>query len=536
MTSELFPSILQLLGGLALFIYGVIYLSEGLEKVAGSQLLTFLEKTTGSRLKGFFFGAIATALLQSSSMLMVTMIGLINAGMLSLEQAIGIMLGQEIGTTITGQLVAFNIKGFELVFLIFGFYLLFFNQNKKWQSVGQPLFGIGLVFLGMSMMSVAGHSFSDMPVFQQIVQTLSRNVLLGVLVGAVFTSILQSSSAMTGLVIALGISRSITLTVAVSLILGANIGTCITGWLASLKSSVNARRASYAQIFINIGGVLLFLPFITPFAQFVSRTSADLPRQIANAHSIFNIIVSLLLFPLVKPLTKLVKKVIKGSGDQKEAVKTKYLDERFLGIPFVAVSIAKKEVLRLGKITHAMLKNAEKGYVQGKTKFASKVLEQEPDVDEISHIVNHFMEMVPGEKLNIEEHKMLERLKHLVTDIERVGDHAVNLAEFAIQMEKKDIKISKFARHELKEFFKVVDCTYAMSLKAFAEQDFSLIDQVVQNEDEVDHLEKKCKRGHIQRLRKGLCQPEADPIYVETLRNLERISDHAYNIALSLKY
>ena len=533
---NIFQTILQTIGGLAIFVYGVTLLSEGLEKVAGDKLLTFLEKTTGNRVKGFFFGVVAVGLLQSSGMLMVTMIGLINAGMMTLEQSIGIMLGQEIGTTVTGQMVAFNLKSYDLVFLAIGFYLLFFTKNKKWQMVGQPLFGFGLVFIGINMMAEAGKTFSQLPAFQELLITISRNTVMGVLIGTIFTALLQSSSAMTGLVIALGKSNSISLVVAIALILGANIGSCIMGWLASIRSTLNAKRASYAQILINIGGVLLFLPFIPQFTNFIATTSSDLPRQIANAHTIFNIVVSLVLFPLVKPLTKFVKKIVGGNKEENKEKKTRYLDDRFLNTPFVAVAIAKKEVLRLGKLTHAMLKNAEKSYVQGKTKFASRVLEQEPDVDEISHLVNHFMEAVPGEKLNTEEHKMLERLKHLVTDIERVGDHSVNLAEFALQMEKKNIKISKFARHELKEFFKVVDCTYAMSLKAFAEQDYSLIDQVVQNEDEVDRLEKKCKRGHVQRLRKGLCQPEADPIYVETLRNLERISDHAYNIALSLKY
>jgi phosphate:Na+ symporter len=242
------------------------------------------------------------------------------------------------------------------------------------------------------------------------------------------------------------------------------------------------------------------------------------------------------MIPFVSLLARLFKKIIPSGPEKEEKKLTKYLDDRFLNTPFVAVSLAKEEVLRLGRLTLEMLKDAEKGYLQGKLKSAQAVLEQEPDVDQICHIVTRFMEDVPGEKLNLAEHAMLERLKHLVTDIERVGDHAVNLAEFARQIEKKDIKISKTARKELKEFFKIVSDTYAMSLKAFKKEDYSLVEQVVQNEDEVDRLEKKCKRGHVERLRKGLCQPEADPIFVETLRNLERISDHSYNIALSLKY
>ena len=533
---DVFYSLLQLSGGLSIFIYGVQLLSDGLEKVAGTRLLSFLEKATGNSIKRLLFGTVAVGLLQSSSMLMVTILGLINASMLTLEQAIGIMLGSEIGTTITGQLVAFNLKGIELVFLVIGFYLTVSNQKSKWRMIGQPLFGIGLVFLGMKMMSSAGQSFGQIPAFRTLLEALSQNIVLGVLAGALFTSILQSSSAMTGLVIAMGSANSITLIAAISLILGANIGTCVTGWIASFKSSLNAKRASYAQIFINIGGVLLFLPFIIPFSNFIATTSALLPRQIANAHTIFNVIVSLLMLPIVKPMTKMVKKVIRGTEKEEKRKATKYIDIQFLASPFVAVSIAKAEVLRMGWLTYKMLKEAERSFLLGKTKPASAVLQKEPDIDEISHQVNHFMEDIPGEKLNPEERSLLERLKHLVTDIERVGDHAVNLAEFALQMDKKAIKITKYAHKELELLFTAVLENYGVALKAFKKNDHTLMNQVVQSEDEVDKMEKKFKRNHVERLRQGLCQPEADPIYIETLRNLERISDHSYNIVLSIIY
>ncbi len=533
---SIIESLLTLLSGLAIFIFGIQFLSEGLEKVAGTRLLTFLEKVAGNRIKSLLFGAFSVGLLQSSGMLMVTMIGLINASMLTLEQAVGIMLGSEIGTTFTGQLVAFNLKGINLVFLVVGFYLTFVNQNKKWQLIGQPLFGIGLVFIGMKQMSTGGDGISQLPFFQNLLEILSHHLVLGVLAGSVFTAILNSSTAMTGLVIAMGKSNNISLLAAISLILGANIGSCITGWLASRKSSTNAKRASYAQIFINLGGVLLFLPFITPFANFIGNTSILLPRQIANAHTIFNIVVSVILLPFVKPLTKLVKKVIRGNDEKEKGRITRYIDKRFLASPFVAVSIAKAEVLRMGWFTHQMLKDSKNSFLQGKIKYASTVLEREPDIDEICHQVNRFMEEIPGEKLNPEERSLLEKLKHLVMDIERVGDHAVNLAEFALRMDKKSIKFTKFAHKELEILFDTVTDHYGIALKAFKKNDLSLMDQVTQSEDDVDKMEKKFKKNHIERLRKGLCQPEADPIYVETLRNLERISDHSYNIVISLIY
>ena len=533
---ELFQTVLQLLGGLAIFIFGVELLSEGLEKAAGNHLLTFLQKAAGNRFMGLLFGTFAVSVLQSSSMLMVTMIGLINAHMLTLQQAIGVMLGSEIGTTITGQIVAFNLKSVDLVFLVSGFFLMFFSKNQKLKTIGQPLFGIGLVFLGMKMMSTAGGFFSQLPAFRTLCESMSRNVILGVAVGAVLTAAIQSSSAMTGLVIAMGSAGSISLIAAISLILGANIGTCFTGWLASLKSSINAKRASYAQIFINIGGVILILPFIQPFAEFISTTSPALPRQIANAHTVFNVAASVILLPFVKPITQLVKSVVKGRGGEKDKKVTKYIDDQFISSPIVAVSVSRAEVLRMGWLTHQMLKNAEKSFLLGKTRHADAVLQKEPEIDEISHLVERFMARIPGDKLNEEERASLEKLKHLVTDIERVGDHAVNLAEFAIRMEKKDIKFTKYAHKELESIFELVRQNYSNSLKAFTQNDRALMDTVVASEDDVDEMEKRFKKNHVNRLRKGLCQPEADPIYVETLRNLERISDHSYNIALSLIY
>jgi len=533
---DIFLLLLQLISGLFVFLYGVDLLSEGLEKVACPKLLTFLDKAAGNRIKGLLFGAVAVGIMQSSSMLMVTMIGLINAGMLSLENAVGIMLGAEIGTTITGQLVAFNFKSIDLVFLSIGFCLLFFTQHKKLQMIGQPLFGIGLAFLGMRLMTSAGESFSQMAVFQKLLETMSQNVLLGVFTGAILTALIHSSSGMTGLVIAMGSSHSIALNAAISLILGANIGTCVTGWIVALRSSPNAKRASYAQIFINISGVLLFLPFINPYAKFIATTSNLLPRQIANAHTIFNIIVSLLMIPIVTPLTKLMKIIIPKTEKEERREVTKYINSRTLTTPFVAVSLAKAEVLRMGGFTLQMLKNAQKSFVQGKIKNASEVLGKEPDIDAITHKLDRFIDDIPADKLNPADRAELGRIRHIITDIERVGDHAVNLAEFALQMEKKKINFSKYARKELALLFDTVIENYITALKAFKKEDLSLLEQVAQLEEKIDEMEKQCKKNHIERLKKGLCQPEADPIYLDTLRNLERISDHSYNIALSIKY
>jgi phosphate:Na+ symporter len=534
---EIYQSILELFGGLAIFIYGVHVLSEGLEKVAGGQLLSMLDKSLNHPLKQGLFGTVATALMQSSGLLMVTMIGLINANLLTLQQAIGIMLGQEIGTTITGQMVSLQVKGFNLVFLIIGFFLMFFSKNRKLRMVGQPLFGFGIVFVGMTMMSSAGSVISCTAFFQNTIRTLDNHILLGVLVGAVFTAAIQSSTAMTGLIIAMGKSDSITLSVAIAIILGANIGSCIMGWLAAIQSGTAAKRASYSQIFINISGVVLFLPFILPFTHVVSHTSNELARQIANAHTIFNVIVSLLMMPFVKPLAKFVEKLIPvGEEEKSKKIRTRFIDPRLINMPMMAVKLAKEEVLRMGWITHEMVEKAGDAMLRKDGDMIKWVFKHEKEIDEICHTLEGFLESIPPEKLNPGDQGTLEDLKHLITDIERVGDHANNMAEFAKKLENKKIVISKEGQKELKNLLKKVLQNYSISLKALKSGNTKMVSRILTNEENIDDLEKKYKRNHVERLKKKICHPEADMIFIEALRNLERISDHAYNIALTLIY
>jgi phosphate:Na+ symporter len=534
---QIFQALMELFGGLAIFVYGVHVLSEGLEKVAGGKLMTMLDKSLNHPLKQGLFGTIATALMQSSGLLMVTMIGLINANLLNLEQAIGIMLGQEIGTTITGQMVSFQIKGFNLIFLILGFFMMYFSSNRKMRMVGQPFFGFGIVFVGMSMMSSAGGVISKTPFFQQALAALSQHILLGVLVGAVFTAAIQSSTAMTGLVIAMGKSDSISLAVAVAIILGANIGSCIMGWLAAMQSGTHAKRASYAQIFINVIGVLIFLPFILPFTDLVSHTSAILARQIANAHTIFNVIVSLIMLPFVKPLARTIETLIPEKEDDKgKKVHTRFIDPRLINMPMMAVKLAMEEVLRMGWQTYEMLERSGEAMLKHDEDAVKWVFKHEKNIDEICHSLESFLESIPGEKLSPEDQDKLEDMKHLITDIERIGDHANNLSEFACQLNHKKVSISKAGQKELQILFKKVLQNYKITLKALTSRDEKMVEKITSIEEEIDELEKSYKLNHIERLKKSICRPEADTIFVESLRNLERISDHAYNIALTLIY
>ncbi|MEN8098200.1 MAG: Na/Pi cotransporter family protein, partial [Chloroflexota bacterium] len=342
-------SFFQVLGGMALFLFGVRVLSKAMEKIAGNRLQEWLDRVTNRPIKGAAFGAVATALIQSSSLLMVTMIGLINANLMTLEQTIGVMMGQEIGTTLTAQIIAFKIGDLCYLIIAIGLVLYEFVSNRTLRRVGEVILGFGILFLGMKTMSGALKVLAAAPIAQGWLAYMGQNYLSGILAGAVATAVVQSSSAVTGLVVAMGLSQIITLPGAVALLLGANIGTCITGLIASLRLSTASKQASIAQILINLIGVFIFLPFITPFSNLVETTSNDLARQIANAHTIFNVAVSAILFPFIKPLSKLTRRLVPIIKDTRKVKLAQYIDESQFRMPDIALGEATKELHHIGE-------------------------------------------------------------------------------------------------------------------------------------------------------------------------------------------
>ena len=351
-------NILQILGGMAMFLFGVGMLGQGMEKLAGDRIQMWLDRVTNRPIKGALFGMAATALTQSSSLLMVTMIGLVNANLMTLAQAVGVMMGQEIGTTLTAQIVAFKVGDLCFLFIAAGFVLVEFGREDRWRKYGEVILGAGLLFLGMKLMPGALAVLAAAPQVSGWLAVMGRNRFAGILAGTVATAVVQSSSAITGLLVAMGISDAITLPGAVSILLGANIGTCVTGFIASSRLSRAARRASVAQILINVLGVLLLLPILSPFTALVDRTSNILPRQIANAHTIFNVTVSVVLFPFVRQITKVAQWLVPESASAEEPALTAYIDERLFGIPQVALQEAYREFERLGDATVEMVERS----------------------------------------------------------------------------------------------------------------------------------------------------------------------------------
>ena len=526
-------TVFQIFGGLALFLFGMRFLSSGLEKAAGLRLQMMLEKLTSNPIKGAGVGAFITAIIQSSSLTMITLIGFINAGLLTLEQAIGVILGAEIGTTITAQMVAFKIGQFYFLIIGIGFLLYFFLRNRDYHYVGQVILGFGILFLGMATMSSGLRPLSQNPLFVDTVKNFGQKPLLGILIGAVFTAAIQSSSAMTGLVIAMGMENAISLKGAISLIFGANIGTCITGMIASLGTSLSSRRASAAQIFINVLGVAIFLPILTPFANFIALTSINLPRQIANAHTIFNILVSLIMLPLIGALVFLVKKIVPGEEIVFD-LRIKFLDERILNAPLIALSQATKEVNRIAEIVVGMLERAEAAFLNDDERSMKIVFETEAAVDELCNAVEKYLDKIPMDRLNKKGFQRSVELIHILTDVERIADHADNFGIAAREKMKGNITFSSEAKKELEYMFEKARNMYEEVVAALKTRDKELAKKVLMSEDEIDELEKKYRQKHIERLTEGICIPEADVIFTESLRNVERIGDHSDNIANSI--
>ena len=526
---------LQIIGGLALFLFGIHLLSSGMEQLTGEQIQKWLDRVTNGRLKSFLFGAGATALIQSSGLLMVTMIGLINANLMSVEQAIGVMLGQEIGTTLTAQIVAFDIGSYRLILVILGIIFMEFIPNRDWKKYGEIFMGLGIVFVGMGFMSQALDSLIQIPWVSDGLANIGKYPLMGVLAGLVLTALTQSSTAVTSVVVAMGMSHCITVEGAVGIILGANIGSCITGFVASIRLSSASRQASMAQILINVIGVIAFLPFISQYSNLVKLTSPDLPRQIANAHTIFNLTVSISLFPFVRPLARLANWLVPTKEKEAEIKLTAFIDEKQYSVPAVALNEAAKELIRIGEVTAEMVESSCFALIHKEIAPAQKVLVQEDQfVDPLTKTLEGFVNTLMQEELSVVQQKRCFQLKNLLIDIERVGDMAEDIAQYAIERIENDVPFSLQAEEELTELSNHAHQTYLLSLRAFQNTDHNLAEEVCTLESKFDKLYWNTRQKHIERLTDGVCNSEADVIFTETLRNLERISDHADNLGVSV--
>jgi len=522
--------VFNIVGGLALFLYGLHLMSGGFKKFAGQKLKNILAKLTSNPVKGAGLGAFITMMIQSSSIMVVTLIGLLNGGLLTLKQAVGVMLGAEIGTTVTAQLVAFRVGLYALPIIALGFVFNVFARKKTVIYVGQILLGFGILFLGMTFMSQGVRPVGTLPVFENMLASFSQYTVLGVLAGAIFTGMIQSSSAAIGLVIAMGLEGVIALPAAIALMLGANIGTCFTGFLASFSSSLNAKRLSMSHFLTNTIGVVALLPFIHPFSRLIETTSPSLSRQIANAHTIFNTAVVLALLPLVGVLQYLVKRVLPGEPIEIDRG-AKYLDEKILATPSLAILQAQRETERMANISYDMLGDAKDLLFKHDPALRELIEEQENCVDELHHLIDSYLTRISTLDLSESESQRVSLLLHSVTDIERVADHAYNLMELSDYQREHKIRFSEQAQEELTKMYEKSMESFKYSVISLVKTDKEVARKVLSIEREVNELDELLQENHYQRLKQGICDPAAGPTYLEIVHNLERVSDHSENIA-----
>ncbi|MCK4566499.1 MAG: Na/Pi cotransporter family protein [Candidatus Thorarchaeota archaeon] len=521
----------NIIGGLALFMYGVGLLRETLGKISGKRVVRTLEKVSNDPIRGMGAGTAATFMTQSSSITVLTLIGFVNAGLMTFRQSVNVMLGSEIGTTLTAQMVSFNLGGFYFWPLVaIGFFMKMFSKRENVQLAGTVIFSLGLLFLSMEFMKQGALPLTrDYPFFTSLINDFGAIPILGILIGALIAGVTQSSSATTSLVIAMGAAGAIGLAPAIALVMGANIGTCFLELAAGIGATTPAKRTAVAQTVINVVGVAIFLPFLGPFADLVTTTSTDLPRQIANAHTIFNVAVSFMFVPLVGVVVKVCERLIPDK--EGEIIGKHFFDDEMLHMPQAALMEAEREAIATAEKTVEMIVLSKSALLTRNLEDARKVIRYEDDVDENCRDTEEFLDKIREEELNKEDAIWRIKLLAILTDIERVGDLASNIAEFVTEKVKDDISFSEEAVKELGEMFDLVEETYSTAIKSLKTKNKDLAKVAEKLEDEVDDLERKLKETHVDRVRHGVCKPEADSIFIETLRNLERISDHADNIA-----
>ncbi len=517
-------------GGLALFLYGLRVLSGALKRAVGERMRSLLDRLTRRVYRGVLVGTFTSGILQSSSMAMVLLIGLINAGALSLRQAVGVMLGAEIGTSVTAQLVAFRVGAYYLPIIAVGFLMSEVFSGRRAADVGRAVLGLGLLFLGMDVMSGGLAGLAERDAVLRLLASLGENALLGVLVGAGVTAMIQSSSGMTALVIAMGAAGILTLPTAVALILGANIGTTITGQLASIGAALPARRLARAQLLVNLLGVAVLVPLIPWYAELVAVTATSLERQIANAHTFFNVGNTLLWMPLAGMLTAVTGWLVRGKPPVETAL-PEYLSDAFLSAPTVALHQARREILRMGDLTLTMIDKCRSGLLGGTPEALEEVLEIEGAVDGLKHAVEAYLARIPGEQLSAPEGQRLHVLQHATGDIERVGDQAVNIAERGQLLLRKGWVFSEQACDDLTTLVDTTVSLYKHTLEALHDEDGNRAQEALRLEAQVDHLEQLFRERHFKRLDEGVCNAATGVLFLEILHNLERIGDHAVNIA-----
>lgn len=530
--------VLALLGGLALFLYGMQMMSTGLEAAAGNRMKSILEKLTSNRVKGVLVGAAITAVIQSSSATTVMVVGFVNSGLMTLKQAVWVIMGANIGTTITGQLIALDIGAIAPLFAIAGVGAIMFIKSEKVHHISSIFAGLGILFMGMDMMGAAMSPLKESEAFISLM-TKFDNPLLGILVGALFTAVIQSSSASVGILQALASTGMIPLSSAVFVLFGQNIGTCITAVLASIGMKVNAKRTTVIHLLFNIIGTVLFtvICLVTPYVTWIeAMTPGDPVAQIANAHTVFNIVTTLLLLPFGTHMANIAVRILPDSKKaDDEDLRLKYIrpfeSSYAIGHSAVAVSQVRDEVNRMRDMVAKNISDSFDSLVQYDEKLRKKVSEREEYIDFLNKGISEYIVSLMASEMNMSDSRKINGYYAIISNLERIGDHAVNLAEYGDDMRKWEIDFSDTVKEELNEM--KAQCIAALdNLKEVTSENVErILSQAVIIEQKTDDMRDKYFKKQMQSLKKGKCKPQSGIVFSEILTDFERMGDHALNIA-----
>ncbi len=535
---------ISLFGGLALFLFGMSTMSGNLEKTAGGKLEKILRVMTDKPVKALFLGAAITATIQSSSAVTVMLVGLVNSGIMQLSQAVGVIMGSNIGTTATAWILSLAGIDSENVFVnllkpssfapivaFIGVLMTMVSKKNRTKDIGGICLGFAVLMYGMEMMSDAMDPLAEMEGFRNLM-VMFENPILGVLLGVVMTAVVQSSSATVGILQALSLTGAISYGMAIPIIMGQNIGTCVTALLSSIGVSKNAKRVAAVHVYFNLIGTIFWLALfyiVNMFVDFAFVDSAIEPAGIAVIHSIFNVATTVLLFPFSKLLEMLARKTVK---DKKATGKSAFIDDRLLNSPSLAVSEGKNYTVQMGQVAIEALLDSISLVEKFDTKVVDKIIESEQKLDDYEDKLGTFLVKVSGHSLTDADNNMVSTLLHAIGDFERIGDHAVNIAKAAQEINDKEINFSENAKAELKVATDAIKEILELTEKAFAENDLALAKRVEPLEQVIDDLLAEIKSRHIARLTGGKCTIELGFVLSDLLTNYERVSDHCSNIAV----
>ena len=535
--------VLSMTGGLGLFLYGMRIMSDSIEKVAGAKLRGILERLTTNRFTSIFVGMIFTAAIQSSSACTVMVVSFVNSGLMTLTQAAGVIFGANIGTTVTALLVSFKLEKVAPLILLLGVLIVMFCKKQKVSRWGDVIIGFGVLFMGLSTMSGAMAGMKDSPAVLHMFASL-RSPFVAVILGAVLTAVIQSSSVTVSIMVLLANQGLLGLDIGLYIILGCNIGACTSAILASLNGKKDAKRAAAIHLIFNvIGTVIVFIIFLLDVHQIVGVLTAiagnNMGRVVAYAHTSIKIFQVIIMMPFIKGIVRLTYLVVPGDDRKvgyRDSFQLKYIGETVLLNPATAVVEAVKELDRMGSLADENLNRAMNALITLDTEEIAEVREVEKNIDFLSHAITHYLVKINQTTLPIEDLKNIGALFHVVNDIERIGDHAENIADAAERRIETGVNFTKEAQRELGEMMNMVNTILRFSFEMFVKSTEEHVEDILHLEDAIDEKERELQQKHIERLSNNECSPEAGALYSDIVSGLERVADHAVNIAFSNSY